>query len=427
MLDLSEITSTILDGRTKGLPGTASPFKLADVGLKRWNVLAEDLPLPLMVLKRSALDYNANLFADYLTQRGLSLAPHGKTTMCPQIFDEQLRNGAWAISAATANQAHTMHHFGVRRIILANQLVGKTNIAMIAQLLAGDPDFEFYCFLDSRNQLQQLQQHLAGKKLRRPVRLLIEIGAKGGRTGVRDLDTALALEAAIRQCDADQLAFAGLSAFEGALPGLDQGSNPVSDFADFVVKVAQALPPEAFAKLDQFIMSGGGSAYFDMIADRFAKLDLAVPTRIVLRSGCYVTNDHGAYHNLQEAARRDPNRHWNAAFQPALEAWSYVQSIPEPGLAFLTMGKRDIPFDAGLPLPIKRYRPGVGFLDVGKAEIFNTNDQHAYVRLGEGMDWQVGDMIGSGISHPCTAFDKWHCIPVVDDGYDVIDAMLTFF
>jgi len=146
-----------------------------------------------------------------------------------------------------------------------------------------------------------------------------------------------------------------------------------------------------------------------------------------LRSGCYVTNDHGAYRTAQEEARHDPNRPWNAQFRPALEVWSYVQSLPEPGLGFLTMGKRDVPFDAGLPVPFKRYRPGTGFLDIGDCEIFNTNDQHAYVRFFPNSDWQVGDMICSGISHPCTAFDKWRFIPVVNDDYDVTDGVLTYF
>ena len=152
-----------------------------------------------------------------------------------------------------------------------------------------------------------------------------------------------------------------------------------------------------------------------------------IPVRVLLRSGCYVTNDHGAYRTAQEEARHDPNRPWNAQFRPALEVWSYVQSLPEPGLGFLTMGKRDVPFDAGLPVPFKRYRPGTGFLDIGDCEIFNTNDQHAYVRFFPNSDWQVGDMICSGISHPCTAFDKWRFIPVVNDDYDVTDGVLTYF
>ena len=163
------------------------------------------------------------------------------------------------------------------------------------------------------------------------------------------------------------------------------------------------------------------------MGERFSKIKLSVPIKVLLRSGCYITHDHGPYLDALETAKNDSNRQWDQSLQPALEIWSYVQSIPENNLAFLTMGKRDAPYDSGLPKPIKRFRPGEGFLDIGEAEIFSTNDQHAFVKLADNHQWQVGDMICSGISHPCTAFDKWKFIPVVDDDYNVLDGILTYF
>ncbi|KKC37474.1 hypothetical protein WH87_12080 [Devosia epidermidihirudinis] len=417
----------MLDGRTKGIPGTTEPFALEQIAEKGWNVLNEDLPLPLMVLKRSALDANAQIFGRYLAEHGLSLAPHGKTTMSPQLFAEQLANGAWGLTAATVNQVQVMRHYGVPRVVLANQLLGKTHLHTIdAEINAAD-DFSFYCFVDSVAQLQNMQRHLGGVPLLRPIRLLIEVGAAGGRTGLRTKAEAAALAEAIGNADQSQFRFAGVAAFEGVVPGIDKTPSLVSDFADLVVDIARALPTSLYAGLDEFLLSGGGSAYFDLVAERFKSIDLNVPVRVLLRSGCYITNDHGSYQSAQNQAKADPKRSWKSDLIPALEAWAYVQSTPEPGLAFLSMGKRDIPYDGGLPVPLKLYRPGVGFLPVGQAEIFATNDQHAYVRLGADTDWQVGDMVASGISHPCTAFDKWRFIPVIDDNYAVIDGVLTFF
>jgi len=426
-MTLDDIRATILDGRTKGIPGTTAPFALADIAGKGWNVLREDMPLPLMVLKRSALDHNAAVFGEYLVESNLSLAPHGKTTMSPQIFAEQLSHGAWGMSAATASQVQVMHAYGVKRVVMANQLLGRANVEAIAQMLAADPDFDFYCFVDSAAQLQNLARHLG--RPARPIKLLLEAGAVGGRTGVRSLDAARHVADAIAAADPAAFRFAGVAAFEGVVPGLDKGTGPVGDFARFVVDVARSLPPSLYAGLDEFILSGGGSSYFDIVAEAFKALKLAMPVRVLLRSGCYVTHDSGSYHAAQEEAKADAHRHDHhpADLQPALEAWAYVQSLPEPGLAFLSMGKRDIPYDAGLPVPLKLYRPGVGFLPVGTATVFATNDQHAYVRLGEGAAWQVGDLVASGISHPCTAFDKWRFIPVVTDQYDVVDGVLTFF
>ena len=372
----SSIRKSIVDRRTKGIPGTTAPFALEKIGSQGWNVLSEDMPQPLMVLKQSNLNYNIELFGDYLQKNNLSLAPHGKTTMSPQIFEQQLQYGAWGITAATIDQLLVMRDYGVERIILANQLVGKSNICTVAHEINGDPDFEFFCFVDSSEQLDNIAEKLANLKLLRPINLLIEVGAVGGRTGVRNKSQALDLVHKILEMP-DLFKFTGIAAFEGAIPGLGKSAHPITEYSDLVLEIARQIPEHAYAELDEFILTGGGSAYFDIVIDRFKTLNLSVPVRIVLRSGCYVTNDHGAYFSAQEQARLDPNRHWTQKFRPALEIWSYVQSLPEPGLAFLTMGKRDIPFDAGLPTPFRRYRPNVGFLDVGECEVFSTNDQHA--------------------------------------------------
>ncbi|WP_306118961.1 MULTISPECIES: amino acid deaminase [unclassified Roseitalea] len=427
MLRLDPVLDTVLDGRTKGIPATATPFRLRDVARQGWNVLREDLPLPLMVIRRTALDNNIAVFGDYLETHNLSLAPHGKTTMAPQIFEEQLDHGAWGITAATAGQVQVMHHYGVRRVILANQLIGRANIAAIAKLLNTDPDFDFYTYVDSIDQLSHLDHHLSMLGTDRPLKLLIEVGVAGGRTGLRGIGQALAVADALSMADPARFRFAGVAAFEGVVPDAADNPSAVAHYAQSVVDVARALPPALTAGLDEFVLTGGGSSFFDLVADAFKLHGLGVPVRIVLRSGCYVTNDSGSYRAAQRAAAADPKRSWSGELRPALEAWAYVQSRPEPDLAFVTMGKRDVPYDAGLPIPFRLYRPGTGFIGVGECEVFATNDQHTYVRLGEGADWQVGDMVASGISHPCTAFDKWRFLPVVDDEYNVIDGVLTYF
>ena len=111
-----------------------------------------------------------------------------------------------------------------------------------------------------------------------------------------------------------------------------------------------------------------------------------------------------------------------------MEVWGAVLSLPEPGLALLGFGKRDVSYDLGLPLPrlVKSGTEAVRRVR-GEASIFALNDQHAYMRLAAEEDLRVGDLVGCGISHPCTAFDKWRLIPVVDDEYRVLDAVLTYF
>lgn len=426
-MNLDDILDSVLDDRTKGVPGGTTPFRLRDIADKGWNVLGEDLPFPLMVLKRSALDHNIQTFRDYLDQHGLSFAPHGKTTMAPQLYKEQLDAGAWGITAASVNQVQVMARYGIERVILANQLLGRAHVQAIAGLINSRPALEFYCFVDSVAQLQNMAMHLQDTPAQRPIRLLLEVGVEGGRTGVRTPDEAQAVLDAIAASDPAQVQFAGVAAFEGVVPGLGDDPWKAAAFSACVREIAEAVPAPMLENLQEFILSGGGSSVFDLVAREFSKLNLKVPVRVVLRSGCYLTTDSGAYKSAQDAAHADPDRDWKSQLRPALEAWAYVQSTPEPGLAILTMGKRDIPYDAGLPTPLQRYRPGQGFAPIGEATIFATNDQHAFVRIGADADWQVGDLVMSGISHPCTAFDKWRFIPVINDDYDVINGVLTFF
>jgi len=63
--------------------------------------------------------------------------------------------------------------------------------------------------------------------------------------------------------------------------------------------------------------------------------------------------------------------------------------------------------------------------------ITGLNDQHAYLHFDAQAPAHeqplVGGLVGSGISHPCTTFDKWRWMPVVNDSYHVTDAVSVNF
>ena len=426
-MNLTEIQNTLLDARIKGIPGSVEPFLLKEIKNKNWNILNEDLPMPIMVLKQDQLNHNLKTFAEYLKHNNLYISPHGKTTMSPQLFSAQLDHGAWGITAGAINQIQVMYQYGVKRILLANQLLGKSHVETISNYINNDKDFSFYCFVDSLDQFYNIRKNLYDTKLINPINLLPEIGAKNGRTGIRSKEIFLKLVDEIVKDKSNNFSFSGISSYEGIAAVAMKGSHAVHDFCSFIEDTIYSIPSNHFSHLNELIITSGGSTHFDIVGERFSKLDLPIPIKILLRSGCYITHDHGPYLEALKTAQEDKNRNWDQALQPALEIWSYVQSIPETNLAFLTMGKRDAPYDAGLPKPLKRFRPGEGFLELGDPEIFSSNDQHSFVKLSDNHGWKVGDMICSGISHPCTAFDKWRFIPVVNDDYDVIDGILTFF
>jgi D-serine deaminase-like pyridoxal phosphate-dependent protein len=171
---------------------------------------------------------------------------------------------------------------------------------------------------------------------------------------------------------------------------------------------------------DELILSAGGSAFFDIVVRELASgwPAQAAPV-VVLRSGVYIAFDHGLYAGMVPAP--------SPVLEPALELWAHVLSRPEPGLALACAGRRDVAFDAGLPVPLRiRGRDG-SLRPATEMRAVRLDDQHCYLQLADGTELEPGEAVCFGVSHPCTTFDKWRVIPVVDDDYRVVDAVHTFF
>jgi D-serine dehydratase len=380
------------------------PSEIAGLG---WNLLREDLSLPTAVLYQERLLHNLNWMQQFISAYGVKLAPHGKTTMAPKLFDLQLQGGAWGITLANAHQTLIAYQHGVRRVLMANQLVGKQNMAMIAQLL-DDPDFEYFCLVDSAQQVEQLGAYFGTTGHR--LQVLIELGVKGGRAGVRDSDQLQSTLDALERWR-EHIALSGVEIYEGVL----DEEEAIRGFLHGAVRVTQELMQRGRFDRNPVMLSGAGSAWYDVVAEVFTEAGLGDSVDVVLRPGCYLTHDVGVYREAQQL--------------PALQLWAYVQSVPEIEKAIVGLGKRDAAFDAGLPTPTLHYRPGNAAQIASPANWTLTKmmDQHAYMRIGAGDDIRVGDMIGFDISHPCLTFDKWRCLPVLDSEYRVVDVVQTFF
>lgn len=422
---LAALLDEPVDWRYKGRPADRRPLTLAELGRDGWNLLHGDLLLPAMVLKESALDHNIALVARYCDEHGVFLAPHGKTTMAPQLFSRQLEAGAWGITAATVAQVSVYRRFGVARIVLANELVERGALRWIADELELDAGFDFYCLADSVRAVEAMTAALRGVELTRPLQVLVEVGVPGGRAGCRTLDEAAAVARAVG--DSAALALAGVEGFEGVIggPDVDETLAAVDDFLERVRELTLELGRGgAFAGRDEIVVTAGGSAYFDrVVAVLGARWELDLPVRVVLRGGCYVTHDSGLYDRLSPLGEREGDER----LQAALEAWGVVLSRPEPDLAIVGLGKRDVPFDVDLPVPLHVARDGSLREADGELIVTALNDQHAFVRVLPGCDLEVGDLVGCGISHPCLAFDRWPLLLLVDDAYTVVGGVRTFF
>ncbi|TLF62948.1 amino acid deaminase [Nocardia asteroides NBRC 15531] len=379
---------------------------------------------PLLTLDRGLLDANIALMAEWTAAAGVALAPHGKTTMAPQLWRDQLVAGSWAITLATGWQAQLARSFGVGRIMLANTLVDPAGLAWVATESARDTGFECYCWADSVATVDLMDKILRDTPPGPRVRVLVELGGPHGRTGARTRAEALAVAAAL--ADSDRLTLAGVSGYEGALAH-DRSAAGVAAVRGYLAELA-ALHTELAASgayAGPAIVTAGGSAYPELVVGELARLADATTT-VVLRSGAYLVHDDGFYAGISPltAPAVEPG------LRAAMHGWARVVSRPEPELALLDGGKRDFPFDEGLPVP--QLVVGGDPLPAG-AEVTALNDQHAFLRLpgADAADLPVGSIVRLGLSHPCTAFDKWRRIPVLDSAAAarprVVDLIHTYF
>ena len=355
------------------------------------SILDGPFTWPLLVAKDSALRHNIEAMARYFHDRGVRHAPHGKTTMAPSLFDAQMRAGAWGLTAATANQVLVYERFGVPRVLLANQLLDPRPLAW----LAGRDRPEVLSYVDSLAGVRALAA-AAGE---RPFRVLVELGYTGGRTGCRTV--AELVDVARAAAATGRVEVAGVAGFEGMLPDADAVRAFARTLRDAAIAVRDLVPATLTAPAAPAvpIVSAGGSSYVDIVID-----ELRDAGEVLVRSGAYVAHDDGHYAESSRLA---------ATLRPALEVWAQVLSTPEPGLAIVGMGKRDVPHDLGLPVRLD-----------GDGEVTALNDHHAYLRA---TGLRPGDLVRFGISHPCTAFDRWRAIPIVDDEYRVVDHLHTYF
>ncbi|MFB8210434.1 amino acid deaminase [Streptomyces sp. NPDC056010] len=424
--DVTALADEPVDHRFKGLPPDAEGLTVGALAAERRNLFGGGFTTPVLALSAESVEHNLALLETYAERHGLAFAPHGKTSMSPQLFARQLEHGAWGITAAVPHQARVYRAFGIGRIFLANELVDAAALRWLAGELDADPDFAFVCYVDSVRGVELMDEALRAAGASRPVDVVVELGAgEGARTGARTEADCAAVADAV--AEAPSLRLVGVAGYEGEVPEAD-GDRVRAWLRRLVALAADFDAAGRFSALgagERIVISAGGSAWFDAVADVFAGIpELSAPVLKLLRSGAYVSHDDGHYRHLTPF-NRVPEE---GALQPAFRLWAQVVSRPSAGQAFLNAGKRDAAYDLDLPEAqvVRSGRDG----SVRPAEgitVTGLSDQHTWVRTDEGARLEVGDWVGMGLSHPCTSFDKWQLIPLVEADGTVTDFVRTFF
>ncbi len=425
---MTDLLDPLLDPTFKGFPHASAPIPRSRVGAQGWNVLDGDLPFPLALLRRDALSHNIGWMQRFADDAGVRFAPHGKTTMSPQLFERQLAAGAWGLTFASVTQMQAGLAAGATRILIANQVLAAADLGAIAALRDTHADVRVVFLLDSLAQLALIET----VSPEQPFEVLLELGVPGGRTGCRTHADAIAL--ARRAHASAAVALVGIECYEGLGNTGDTAVDGPAAAAlmERVHRLALQCDAEQLFAADDVIVSAGGSGIFDLVVPQLRPA-LSRPVTGLLRSGCYVTHDQGHYKRLVAAVDARLGCVAGQGLRAALEVWALVQALPEPGLAILAVGKRDLSYDIGMPIPLATCARASRALQPAPVgwRVDRLNDQHAYLLLGDdpraSSGLQVGDRVVLGISHPCTTFDKWRWMPVVDADYRVVDAIVTCF
>jgi D-serine deaminase-like pyridoxal phosphate-dependent protein len=388
----------------------------------RFSLIHEEISLPAAVVKASSLTNNLVWMNRFAQAHNVKLCPHGKTSMTPNFFKQQLEHGAWGITVATPAQAEIAAFAGAKRIIMANQLVGKTNMAIVASLIESH-GIEFYCCVDSERNVQALQNFFSTQDCQ--LNVLIEFGVEGGRCGCRTDNQAFKLAELIQQ--QSHLHLTGIEVYEGVIHG-DNAEQSIRDFLALTLAITQQMADDKLI-IGKPMITGAGSAWYDVVAECFAHLDAF---EAIIRPGCYAIHDTGIYLEAQNhvMTRAENNQGFacelGGDLESALEVWAYVISRPEPNKLVIGLGKRDVAFDAGLPIAQRAYRAGKP-ISVSGATTTAVMDQHAFMEVDVESELNVGDIIAFSTSHPCLTFDKWRAIAICNDSYDVTHWVETRF
>jgi len=386
-----QIPDPVVGPWAKAFPSQSHGLRLSEIagaGLR-----LSDFSTPVMTVHEASVSHNERTVFEWAAGQGVLLAPHGKTTMAPALWQRLLDAGAWGITVATPWQASVAIDAGVDRVLIANGVTDAAAVAALGAALAADPALRILCWADSVETIAILAAARIDPK--HPLDVLVELGGPGGRTGARTIDEGERIAAAIAATPG--LRLAGVGGYEGPF-GPDRSAESVQAVDGFLSSIVRlhhrlSYPPDV-----RPVLTAGGSSFPDRAAAILAPLQDEAD--IVLRSGAFQIHDDGFYSRMSPFGPLVGT----APLRSAMHAWARVVSQPEERLALLDAGRRDVPFDIDLPTP-----------QSVQGEITALNDQHAFLQSAPGAQAPVGTVVRLGLSHPCTAFDKWRVVPVIDD------------
>lgn len=423
----------VLDPSSRGVPPGFGELTSRTIAVQHWHPSDGAMSLPLLSLDLAIYDDSRAAMFDVCAEFGIGIAPHAKTPMAPALARNFVEQGAWGTSVADLRQAGVMLRYGLRRLLIANEIGGLNAIKRLAQLLSVYRDAEIHLFVDSVEFVQSLAAIWAVDKHLPTIHLLLEVGC--GRGGVQTQGEIEALLSCLGKVDEPRLQVSGVAAYEGTTnrPNEDELQNALCDLFDRVGSALRAV--REFVGPDKpLLLSAGGSSLFDYVIVHCVPMTKRDGnTMLLLRNGACFFSDHGPIRDrLQALASRKllgeaASLRIAKSFRPALRLWAEVLSTHSDGTVICGLGLRDAAHDQGLPVPFYLWREGRRAADInGSGNLTKLNDQHAFVQI-PGVEVQIGDVVEFGVRHPCTTIDKHDLIYGIGENEKIQTVFRTFF
>jgi len=433
---LKEIDEVELNSSIKGIPFVKN-IKLKNIKKAKLNIIKENVQFPILTLDKNKLENNINILKSFAKRNSLNLAPHCKTFMSPQIINEYFRND-WGVTISNNQQLSSIVKLNLKNIIYGNLIINRENLIQYLKICKKYKNISniYYC-IDSSYGLKLLMNLIETTNYKNDIKILIELGFKNGRCGIRDFDSFKKI-LKIYNRKISNITISGLFFYEGAIASNDKRviSNKIENIIKLTKLCHEELIRENLYKNKNNIITAGGSVYFDLVTKYYHKYSFTNNPKLIIRPGSFIAYGHGYYEKkIDDIKKRKIIKKYISSkeniFLPSLLIWSHVISINDDGKAIINFGKRDVSFDLGNPIPISIYRKNNFFKkiknDKNLINVYKLNDQHAFLKYHKSLNLKIGDLISFGVSHPCITFDKWKYFYMINSKTEIINIYKTFF
>lgn len=193
------------------------------------NLRKTEIETPALLVDLDVMERNMETMARFFCNRPAKLRPHFKNHRVLELAARQMEHGAIGITCARVWQAERLASFGIRDILIANEIAGDDAIARFVEL---SREFPVIVAVDNPKVVADMAQCARNRKTEVNVVVDVDLGLK--RCGAAPGETAASLAKLVV---ASGLKFRGVMGYEGHL----QSRPPGPEKQRVVTEAMQAL------------------------------------------------------------------------------------------------------------------------------------------------------------------------------------------